>query len=71
MIELQLATTVDILKELRRRKLHFAFIGYQKRNREEPTIYAGCQGEYPEEILGLISLLRECVHDQIDKESTN
>lgn len=71
MIDLRLATTTDILEEFRRRKLHFAFIGFQNRNRNnaEQTIYTGCQGENPEQILGLVSLLRDCVSEQIDHES--
>ncbi len=57
-MDLELATTHDILMELRRRKMHFAFVGAETRNRMPGNTFFACYGDSRLEILQLLRLMR-------------
>jgi hypothetical protein len=57
-MELKLATTADILKELGARDLHFAFVGLALRNRGRPDLHFACHGDSHREMLVLLRFLR-------------
>lgn len=65
-MELQLATTHDMLDELRRRNVHFAYAGIQNTNRDELEICYECQGRSRREILQLIRRLHERIRTAND-----
>ena len=68
MIDLEMATTLDILAELRRRKTRFAFIGYTARNCGTAEVYTAALGSSADDILDMIDLLHDRICHQVDEE---
>lgn len=65
-MDLGLATTVDIIEELRRRGMHFVFVGMPVRNASPNELYFACQGISKGELLRMVLLMQESLrqHDQ-------
>jgi hypothetical protein len=57
-MDLELATTRDILEELRKRKLRFIFVGMTERNRGTGELYFACQGRSAREAQAMLRLLQ-------------
>ena len=55
-MDLELATTAEILEELRNRGMHFVFVGMSGRNRARNDIYCACQGVSQGELLRMLRL---------------
>jgi hypothetical protein len=60
-MDLELATTAEILEELRNREMHFIFVGMPNRNRARHEIYCACQGVSQDELLRLLLLAQHCL----------
>jgi hypothetical protein len=56
-MDLELATTRDILEELRKRGMRFVFVGMTTRNGRTGELYFGCQGSSAREAHAMLRLL--------------
>jgi hypothetical protein len=56
-MDLELATTRDILEELSKRETLFVFAGLSRRNRGTGDFYIACQGRSEDEVRGMARLL--------------
>lgn len=57
-MDLELATTRDILEELRHRDMRFAFVGLPGRNGPAEEIYFACQGCSERDLVVLLRLMQ-------------
>ena len=67
-MDLELATTMEILEELRNREMHFIFVGIPTRNRACHEIYYACQGVSQGELLLMVRLAQ---HRLIRNDESN
>lgn len=63
-MELELATTEDIIRELQQRRLRFALVGVENSNRPGPLkMFSAMSGLTADEALGLTRLLQHIVEE--------
>lgn len=58
-MDLELATTDDVIAELRERGMHFVFVGMPGRNTSPNELYFACQGISEDELLRMVLLMQE------------
>ena len=68
-MDIELATTEDILEELHRREIRFAFVGLQNTNLKHREVHYACQGATRDEMLKLIRMLYRRVKTTSDVDA--